>query len=154
MARELFAAQLRKALWIERKLVDDVQPGLIARASAPELVRALERHLLETREHARVVGALLRDVVGTREPLESPALLGLLAEHERLPQSDLACCLAAAATELLELALYDGLIAMADALDEQVAAAALRELVEQEEFALEEVERARTKLLAEKVESR
>ncbi len=153
MDHDLFATQLLTALGIERRLADEVLPQLLERASEPELVRGLERHLLETRAQLRVVRALLHDLVGTVDPLESPALLGLLAEHERLPESDLACCAAAAACEHLEIGLYDALAATAEALGEEAAGVALRELLEQETFALEEVRRSRTKLLAEKVES-
>ncbi len=142
----MLAERLRTALWIERTLADEVLPRLLAQAAVPQLVHALERHLLETREHVRVVRAL----AGEDDGLESTALLGLLAEHERLPRGDLAVCLTAAAIEQLEAGLYGALVALAD----EEAAAVLRELEEQEAFALEEVERARTLLLAETVYAR
>ncbi|MBV8258079.1 MAG: DUF892 family protein [Actinobacteria bacterium] len=149
MARDLFVTQLRTAVWVEQALADEVLPDLIDRVGDPELARRLERHLGETREHVRVVRAVLHERAGSIEPLESPALLGLLAEHERLPESDLAHCAAAAASEHLELALYESLASTAEALGEEAVGLALRELMEQESFALEELSRSRAKLLAE-----
>jgi ferritin-like metal-binding protein YciE len=67
--------------------------------------------------------------------------------------NDLAHAQAAAATEHLELAAYESLASLAEALGEESVAIRLREVMEQEEFALEQVESATAKLLAEKVES-
>jgi ferritin-like metal-binding protein YciE len=67
--------------------------------------------------------------------------------------TDLAHAVAALATEHLELATYESLISLAESLGEEEVGIRLREVMEQEELALEQVERAMSKLLAEKVES-
>jgi ferritin-like metal-binding protein YciE len=56
-------------------------------------------------------------------------------------------------TEHLEMAAYQSLASLAETLGEETVAIQLREVMEQEELALELVERATAKLLAEKVES-
>ena len=161
-AGELFEARLRQMLFVELKLADEVLPQLLEQAGADDLRYAFERHLGETRKHAVAVGDILADLGADTTPEESPALLGLVAEHEQLMArieapghlvSDLAHAAAAAATEHLEMSAYDLLASMAEALGEEEIAIRLRELMEQEELALELVERASTKLLAEKVES-
>ena len=79
-------------------------------------------------------------------------LVGRVAEDDHL-LSDLAHGVAALATEHLELATYESLVSLAESLGEEEVAIRLREVLEQEEIALEQVERAMAKLLAEKVES-
>jgi ferritin-like metal-binding protein YciE len=149
-------------LWVELKLADEVLPQLLDASYSTDLRYALERHLGETKEHATTVRQILHELQTHAEPEESPALLGLVAEHEQLVKrieseghlvSDLAHAEAAAATEHLEMSAYDMLASMAQALGEESAAVSLRGLMEQEEMALEFVERAVAKLLAEKVES-
>ena len=49
--------------------------------------------------------------------------------------------------------MYESLVALAESLGEEDVGIRLREVMEQEEFALEQVEGAMAKLLAEKVES-
>ena len=66
---------------------------------------------------------------------------------------DLAHAVAALATEHLELATYESLVSLAESLGEEEAGIRLREVLEQEEIALEQVESALAKLLAEQVES-
>ncbi|HET7572868.1 MAG TPA: DUF892 family protein [Gaiellaceae bacterium] len=158
----LFAARLRQLLRIELTLAERVLPTLLDGARSHELRRGFERHLLETRAHAETLRTLLRRLAADGQPEESAALAGLIADHERLVARladedallrDLAHAEAAAQTEHLEIAAYDTLASLADALGEEEAAAALREIAGQERFALEQVERAATALLAEQVES-
>ena len=61
--------------------------------------------------------------------------------------------MAALATEHLELQPTSRFVSLAESLGEEEVAIRLREVLEQEEIALEQVERAMAKLLAEKVES-
>jgi ferritin-like metal-binding protein YciE len=160
--RELLAACLRQMLWIERQLASDVLPRLREQAHSPDLRAGFGRHLLETDAHASTVRDVLRDLDVPAEPEESPGLRGLMAEHEQLVGrvaeddhllSDLAHAVAALATEHLELASYESLVSFAESLGEEEIAIRLREVMEQEEFALEQVESAMAKLLAEQVES-
>ncbi|HZT94671.1 MAG TPA: DUF892 family protein [Gaiellaceae bacterium] len=160
--RELLAACLRQMLWIERQLADVVLPRLSEQAHAPDLRRGFERHLLETESHVATVRDVLGDLHESIRPEESAAFRGLVAEHEQLVGrvaeddhllTDLAHAVAALATEHLELATYETLVSLAESLGEEEAGIRLREVMEQEEFALEQVEGALAKLLAEKVES-
>ena len=160
--RELLAARLRQMLWIELQLSENVLPELREEAHAPDLRWAFERHLLETESHVEAVREVLRDLEVPAEPEESPAFEGLVAEHERLMKQileedrllrDLAHAQAAAATEHLETAAYQSLASLAETMGEETVAIRLRELMEQEQLALEQVDRATAKLLAEKVES-
>jgi ferritin-like metal-binding protein YciE len=160
--RELLAACLRQMLWIERQLADDVLPRLSEQAHAPGLRAGFDRHLLETEAHVETVTDVLGDLRVPAEPEESPGFRGLMEEHEGLLGrvadgdhllTDLAHAVAALATEHLELATYESLVSMAGALGEEEVGIRLREVMEQEEIALEQVESAMAKLLAEKVES-
>ena len=158
--RELLAACLRQMLWIEQKLAEDVLPELSEQAHAPDLKRSFDRHRLETEAHVRTVRDVLADLDLPAEPEESPALRGLVAEHEQLAERcespvmcDLAHAVAALAAEHLELATYEALVSVAEKAGEEEIGIRLREVLEQEEFALEQVEGAMAKLLAEKVES-
>jgi ferritin-like metal-binding protein YciE len=160
--RELLAACLRQMLWIERKLAYDVLPRLSEEAHAPDLRAGFDRHLLETEAHADTVRDVLDDLRVPAVPEESPGFRGLLAEHEQLVGrvveddhllADLAHAVAALATEHLELATYESLVSLAESLGEEEVGIRLREVLEQEEIALEQVESAMAKLLAEKVES-
>jgi ferritin-like metal-binding protein YciE len=160
--RELLAVCLRQMLWIERKLADDVLPQLCEQAHAPDLRAGFDRHLLETESHVSTVRDVLGDLSVQAEPEESPGFRGLVAEHEQLVGrvanddpvlTDLAHAVAALATEHLEVATYETLVSLAESLGEEEVGIRLREVMEQEEIALEQVERAMAKLLAEKVES-
>ena len=161
-ARELLAARLRQMLWIERQLAYDVLPRLRQQAHAPDLRAGLGRHLLETESHVSTVRDVLGDLAVPAEPEESPGFRGLAAEHEQLLGrvaeddnllSDLAHAAAALATEHLEIATYESVVSLAESLGEEEVAIRLREVLEQEEIALEQVESSMAKLLAEKVES-
>ena len=160
--RQLLAACLRQMLWIEQQLAEDVLPRLSEQAHTPGLRSGFERHLLETEGHVDAVRDVLGDLHASAEPEESPSFRGLLAEHEQLVGrvdgddhllTDLAHAVAALATEHLELATYESLVGIAESLGEEEVGIRLREVMEQEEFALEQVEGAMAKLLAEKVES-
>ena len=160
--REFLGACLRQMLWIERQLADDVLPRLREQAHAPDLRHGFDRHLVETKAHAATVRDILGDLHVSVEPEESPSFRGLLAEHEQLvgqvPENDhllndLAHAVAALATEHLELATYESLVSLAESLGEEEVGIRLREVLEQEEIALEQVVSALAKLLAEQVES-
>jgi ferritin-like metal-binding protein YciE len=160
--RELLAARLRQMLWVELRLSEDVLPELRRDARARDLQWAFERHILETEGHVGALREILHELQVPADPEESPAFQGLVAEHRQLVEqvpdedallADLAHAQAAAATEHLEMAAYQSLAGLAETLGEETIAIRLREVMEQEELALEQVERATAKLLAEKVES-
>jgi ferritin-like metal-binding protein YciE len=158
--RELLAACLRQMLWIEQQLAESMLPELSERARSPDLKRRFDRHQLETEGHVRAVRGVLANLDLPMEPEESPAFRGLVAEHEQLAgrcespvMCDLAHAVAALAAEHLEIATYEALASVAESAGEEEIGIRLREVLEQEEFALEQVEGAMAKLLAERVES-
>ncbi|HKB93473.1 MAG TPA: DUF892 family protein [Gaiellaceae bacterium] len=160
--RTLLGARLRTMLWIELTLADEVLPRLLDGARSTVLRHGLERHLLETREHVETVRHALAGLQTHMEPEESAALKGLVTEHEQLVKRvddgdhallDLVHAQSAAATEHLELAAYQALANLAEALGEEELGMTLRDLKEQEQHALELAERAMTSLLAEHVSS-
>lgn len=160
--RDLLAARLRQMLWVELRLSEEVLPELLEQVHATDLEHGFGRHLLETEEHVATVRDILEELEVPARAEESPGLQGLVEEHEQLVAQaagedhlleDLVHAQAAAATEHLELAAYDFLAGLAEALGEESIAIRLRELMEQEELALELVGRSVAKLLAEKVES-
>jgi len=159
--RELLAACLRQMLWIEQQLAYDVLPELSEQARSTDLKRRFDRHRVETEGHVAAVRDALDDLDLPANPEESPAFRGLVAEHEQLAArcadspllADLAHAVAALAAEHLELATYEALVSVAESAGEEEIGIRLREVLEQEEFALEQVESAVAKLLAEKVES-
>lgn len=160
--RELLAGRLRQMLWLELTLAGEVLPTLRGEARSTDLRSGLERHLVETREHAETLRAVLGELQAPAEPEETPALRGLVSEHEKLVKrvsdrgnllSDLACAQGMASLEHLELGSYDAMVRLAEALDEEEIGIRLREVMEQEQLALELVDRVEAKLLAEKVGS-
>jgi ferritin-like metal-binding protein YciE len=158
---ELFAARLRQMLWVEVQLSEDVLPKLHEQAHSTDLRRAFGRHLRETERQVTCLRTILHECEVGAEPEESPAFEGLVEEHEQLLEQlpegdlllrDLAHAQAAAMTELLEIAAYQSLTSLAETLSEHAIAILLREVLEQEKLALEQLERATAKLLAEQVE--
>ncbi len=164
-AADLFAARLRQMLFVEETLADEVLPRLLREAHSTDLRFAFERHIAETQGHVEIVRDLLSEIGVRGEPERSlalEALEALVAEHDRLLDliaegetvaADLVHAMAASATEHLEMASYDFLSSMADSFGHETVAVRLRDLFEQEELALELVDRAVTKLLAEEIES-
>lgn len=163
-ARALFVHRLRQMLWVEETLARETLPRLRARAHANHLAWALDRHLLETEGHVRNLGRVFVAVGERAHALESVAFRGLEAEAEAFLAHvgddrflvDLALIDAVSASEHLEVAGYEGLVHLAQALDVgafQDVVYLLRTNMEQDAYALEELERALVKLLAEKVES-
>jgi ferritin-like metal-binding protein YciE len=160
--RELFVHRLRQMLWIEETLARETLPRLRERAHANHLAWALDRHLLETEGHVRNLGRVFVCADERARSVESVAFRGLEAEASALLDAvgddrflcDLALVDAVAATEHLEVAGYEALVHLAQALElGHDAVYLLRTNMEQDAYALEELERALVKLLAEKVES-
>jgi len=159
---ELFAHRLRTMLWVEQRLAGEILPLLYDHVHAVDLKLGIERHIVETQAHARTLQSALHLLGTSEQPEESPALLGLEAEHDALMEAvdqeredvvDLMHADVLAQGEHQEIAAYESLVATAHALGEEEIALMLQEILEQEEYALELATKAATKLLAEKVES-
>jgi Mn-containing catalase len=162
--RELLVHQLRTMLWVEQKLADDVLPELFEVVHSTDLRWDVERHIHETKGHVKNLRHVFAKLEEPGDPVESPTLLALKKEHDTLLKQasgddealqDLVHADAIARTEHFELAAYTGIVHLGKALDIGLdAVTLLRENMEQEAHALEQVEHALAKLLAEKVESR
>ena len=142
---ELFVDRLHRMLWVEERLARDVLPAVLERAEANDLQHGVELHLAETREHALAVRTILNLLGERQDGLEEPAL------HVQLGGTDLELCELLARTEHLEIASYTFLRSFAYALGQEDIALRLTEVLEQEEYALELVEKATAKILAERV---
>ncbi|MES1247992.1 MAG: DUF892 family protein [Actinomycetota bacterium] len=132
-----FVARLQRMLWIEEWLAHELLPALL-----PPL--GLERHLAETKQHALTLRRILTALGEPHDPQPSDALPALAAEV--VEPTDLL-----AQVEHLEIAAYTGLRSTANALGEDDISLRLTEIVEQEQHALERVERLTARLLAERV---
>jgi ferritin-like metal-binding protein YciE len=143
-----FVRRLHQLLWVEQTLADEILPLVSERAHALDLKDTVERHRHETKQHVMTVRICLNDLGERQDGIESPALLGLRRE---LGEGDLELTDFLAKGEHLEIASYTWLRSVAYALGEDEIALRLTEVLEQEEYALELVEQATAKLLAERV---
>jgi ferritin-like metal-binding protein YciE len=142
---ELLVDRLRRMLWVEERLYDEVLPAALERARASDLQYGIERHILETKEHVLAVRTILNLLGEKQVAVEEPAL------HVEPAATDLELCALLARTEHLEIASYTFLRSLANALGEEDIGIRLTEILEQEEYALELVHKATLKILAETV---
>ena len=147
-ARGLFVERLHRMLWVEETLARDLLPLVLARAHAIDLQYCVERHVLETQEHVLAVRTILRLLGERQEGVEDPVLVVLRRE---LGETDLELADLLAKGEHLEIAAYTALRSLANALGEEDIGIRLTEILEQEQYALELVEKATAKILAEAV---
>lgn len=77
--RTLYISNLKKALDMEQKITKAL-PDMIEKASDPDLVTALQAHLLETKGHVTNVEMLLRRNIGEATTETCKVINGLTAE--------------------------------------------------------------------------
>ena len=77
--RTLYISNLKKALDMEQKITKAL-PDMIEKASDPDLVTALQAHLLETKGHVTNVELLLRRNIGEATTETCKVINGLTAE--------------------------------------------------------------------------
>jgi ferritin-like metal-binding protein YciE len=142
---ELLVDRLRRMLWVEERLYDDVLPTALDRARASDLRYGIERHMLETKEHVLAVRTILNLLGEKQVAVEEPAL------HVELGATDLELCALLARTEHLEIASYTFLRSLANAVGEEDIGIRLTEILEQEQYALELVHKSTAKILAETI---
>ncbi len=157
---ELFVHRLQTMLWVEEALGKEVLPMLRDHVHSTGLTYGLERHEMETKQHALEVRGILHLIGAKGEPRESKALLGLKAEHDELMDeidlaqhgvSDLMHAGVVAQGEHMEISAYTELRSLANALGEEDVAMRLQEILEQEQHALELVEKELARPPAEQV---
>jgi ferritin-like metal-binding protein YciE len=147
---EPFVRRLHQMLWVEQTLADEILPLVYERVQAVGLKYGVERHQGETKQHVMTVRTCLNLIGERQDGSESPALLGL---REELGESDLELADFLSKGEHLEIAAYTWLRSTANALGEEDIAMRLTEILEQEQYALELVQKETAKLLAETVSS-
>jgi ferritin-like metal-binding protein YciE len=145
---EPFIRRLHQMLWVEQTLADEVLPLVYEHVRAVGLKYGVERHQLETKQHVMTVRTCLNLIGERQDGIESPAFLGL---RQELTEGDLELADLLAKVEHLEIAAYTWLRSTANALGEEDVAMRLTEVLEQEQYALELVEKETAKLLAESV---
>jgi ferritin-like metal-binding protein YciE len=154
--RDLFLQLLAEALWFERTLVREVLPRLVREARSESLSSALAEHLEQTRHHVARVEQVFALVGAESSSSLDEAAETLVETHGRLAQAivdpilrDAFHAAGAAKAEHHELASYETLLALADALDAPAAVRILEENRRDEEAALALVRSLGARLAAE-----
>ena len=145
--RELFLHELGDVLYAERTLVTAL-PKLQKEAGDRELSKGFGDHLEETRQHVKNVEQAFAALGETAKAEKCPGIEGIKKEHddfvanEAPAQEVLDAFLtgAGARTEHYEIAAYEGLITMAEAMGEGEVAKLLNENLEQEKKALKKMQ--------------
>jgi len=145
--RDLLLHELGDVLYAERTLVKTL-PKLQEEASDEELRLGFEEHLEETRQHVKNVEQAF-EALGEKPTAEKcPGIEGIKKEHDEFvakesPSQDVLDSFltgAGARTEHYEIAAYEGLVTMAEAMGEAKVAGLLEENLEQERAALEKLQ--------------
>lgn len=148
--KKLFEHELGMALGAERKVLATLKK-LERSAQRPELKRQFHHHLEETEGQIQNVERALQ-AIGAQGAHEADSANGIAAEGEKLMEKvdesliDAVLLGAAAKTEHVEIAMYEGLITKAEAMGEDDVVALLEENLEQEKHTLQEVKQAAEKL--------
>jgi ferritin-like metal-binding protein YciE len=144
--RDLFLHELGDVLYAERTLVKTL-PKLQEEASDEELALGFEEHRDETQQHVKNL-ELAFEKLGEKPTAEKcPGIEGIKQEHDDFlskesPSQDVLDAFltgAGARTEHYEIAAYEGLVTMAEAMGETEVAELLTENLEQEKAALEKL---------------
>ncbi len=148
--KQLFEHELGMALGAERKVLATLKK-LEKAAQREQLKQQFHHHLEETEGQIENLEQALQ-AVGSQGAHESDAANGIATEGEKLIEKvdeglvDAVLLAAAAKTEHVEIAMYEGLITKAEAMGAEDVVALLEENLEQEQHTLEEVEKAAQKL--------
>lgn len=141
--RELFLHELGDVLYAEKTLVKAL-PKLQKEASDEELAKGFGDHLEETRQHVKNVEQAFEELGEPAKAEKCPGIEGITKEHDDFvanesPTAEVLNAFltgAGARTEHYEIAAYEGLVTMAEAMGEEEVARLLGENLEQEKKAL------------------
>jgi ferritin-like metal-binding protein YciE len=149
--QQLFEYKLGTALGAEKKVLTMLKT-LEGKAQLPELKEGFARHRQETEGQIRNLEQALESIGGATTAHRDPVTEGI-AEHAdamlgRVDDSLVDAVLAggAAETEHHEIAVYEGLITMAEAMGAEDVVALLQENLEQEQHTLQEIVRVTERL--------
>ena len=145
--RELFLHELGDVLYAERTLVKTL-PKLQEEASDDELAEGFGEHLEETRQHVENLEQAFEALGEPAKAEKCPGIEGIKKEHDEFVSNEspspevLNAFLtgAGARTEHYEIAAYEGLITMAEAMGEAEVARLLNENLAQEQNALRKIQ--------------
>ncbi|MGN6378338.1 MAG: YciE/YciF ferroxidase family protein [Gaiellales bacterium] len=139
---ELFVHELRTALGMERQIIA-MLPTMKREVHDPELSQAIERHLAETRTHAERLEQALQQLGEPGGATPSKALEGLELDHKTFAGQaaddittdvlDLEAIGAAGRVEHLEIAAYESLISLSEAVGQAQLVPLLRSTLREEE---------------------
>jgi ferritin-like metal-binding protein YciE len=152
--QKLFQHELGLALGAERKVLTTLRK-MEQSAQREELKQQFHHHLEETEGQIKNLEQALRAIGADAGAHDADSANGIAAEGEKLlgqvdePLVDTVLLGAAAKTEHVEIAMYEGLLTHAEAMDEDDVVSLLKENLEQEEHTLKEVEKAQQKLAKE-----
>ena len=147
----LFQHELGMALGAERKVLTTLRK-LERRANRDELKQQFHHHLEETEGQIRNLEQALEAVGARVGAHDAESANGIAAEGEKLMERvddeliDAVLLGAAAKTEHVEIAMYEGLITKAEAMGADDVVSLLEENLEQERHTLEEVRAASQEL--------
>ena len=145
--RELFLHELGDVLYAERTLVKTL-PKLQQEASDDELAEGFGEHLEETRQHVENLEQAFEALGEPAKAEKCPGIEGIKKEHDEFVSNEspspevLNAFLtgAGARTEHYEIAAYEGLVTMAEAMGETEVVELLTQNLEQEKLALEKLQ--------------
>ena len=149
--KTLFEHELAMALGAERKVLSTLRK-LEKRAQRDELKQQFHHHLEETEGQIKNLEQALETVGAKAGAHEADSANGIAAEGEKLVEKvddeliDAVLLGAAAKTEHVEIAMYEGLITKAEAMGADDVVSLLEENLDQEKHTLEEVQAASQKL--------
>jgi ferritin-like metal-binding protein YciE len=140
--RKFFIEQLQDIYWAEQKLVKTL-PKLSEASRSPELRKAFENHLNETRNHVSRIEKAFSLMEEEAEATECPALKGIAEEGEDIidetdagtAQRDVGLIFAGQKAEHYEIATYGALIQLAKDMGETEVATLLQDTLKEEKAA-------------------
>ena len=148
---KLFQHELGTALGAERKVLATLRK-LEQRAQQEELKQQFHHHLGETEGQIQNLEQALKASGAPEGAHEAESANGIAAEGEKMMEKvdddliDAVLLAAAAKTEHVEIAMYEGLITKAEAIGADDIVALLEENLDQERHTLEEVKKVAKKL--------
>ena len=145
--RELFLHELGDVLYAEQTLVKAL-PKLQEEAADEELAQGFGEHLEETRQHVKNVEQAFEALGEPAKAEKCPGIDGIKKEHDEFVSNespsqevlDAFLTGAGARTEHYEIAAYEGLVTMAEAMGEDEVARLLNENLAQEQNALRKIQ--------------
>jgi ferritin-like metal-binding protein YciE len=145
--RDLFLHELGDVLYAEKTLVKAL-PELQEEASDEELASGFAEHLEETRQHVKNLEQAFAELHEPAKAEKCPGIEGIKKEHDEFVSNespspevlDAFLTGAGARTEHYEIAAYEGLVTMAEAMQENEVARLLNENLAQEKQTLRKMQ--------------